>query len=125
MLLNSKLELLISGAYSEGLARFGDLGLTLKSYSKRVTAITEKYLGSSPLDEDIFNFIKGLHGTDLYLATACAQESLMPETNFSTQPRTGLAWKALEQRYRAYISDLARFFFRKSFVAQDLADNIL
>lgn len=128
MSLHSILEPLIAGAYSEGRARFGDLGLELETYASRVLSVTERYLGSLSSQEAATNFIKGLHGRDLYLATACAQESLgLVAGAPSPSPRQheGRAWKTLELTYRTFISDLARFFFRSSFVAQDLADNIL
>ena len=127
MSLNTNLEQRIADAYAEGYAQFGDLGLELESYSNRVHAILEKYLGADPLDNAVVDFVRVLHGRDLYLATACAQESL-GMTGVGRSPSlqySGIAWKTLELNYRGFISDLTRFFFRKSFVAQDIADNIL
>ena len=127
MSLNANLEQRIADAYAEGRARFGDLGLERESYSNRVHAIVEKYLGTDPPDNAAADFVKALHGRDLYLATACAQESLgmTGAARSSGLQYRGIAWKTLELNYRGFISDLTRFFFRKSFVAQDIADNIL
>jgi RNA polymerase sigma-70 factor len=128
MLLTSDLELLIASAYSEGRARFGDLELDLKMYADRIRSIIRKHLGLSPAESAAVAFVKGLHCTDLYLATACAQESCAPEqahkVHAGDKP-SSLAWKTLGATYQAFIHDLARLFFRQRFVAQDIADNIL
>jgi RNA polymerase sigma factor (sigma-70 family) len=128
MLATSDLELLIESAYAEGHARFGDLGLDLQTYAKRIHAIVRKHLGESPPTEQAVAFVKRLHGRDLYLVTACAQESAGLQSG-KKPGRPGeyscLAWKTLGSTYKAFIHDLARLFFRQSFVAMDLADNIL
>lgn len=114
--------------YSEGLARFGDLGLGVEPYTARIVSISTKYLGSDAGDQATANFIKTLHRRDLYLATACAQESLgMAEYQVGAEPQkqAGFAWKALEAHYKGFVRDLARFFFRRSFIAEDLADDLL
>ena len=125
---NSELEPIIASGYSEGRARFGDLGLDPDVFAKRIHAILQKHLGPNPPIEAAVSFAKSLHSRDLYLATACAQHSLYPTTDPTTgipSEHAGRAWKTLESTYRGFIRDLARFFFRKGFISQDLADNIL
>jgi RNA polymerase sigma factor (sigma-70 family) len=125
---NSELEPIIASGYSEGCARFGDLGLDPGVFAKRIHAIVQKHLGPNPPMEAAVSFAKSLHIRDLYLATACAQHSLYPATDPSAgvpSEHAGRAWKTLETTYRVFIRDLARFFFRKGFISQDLADNIL
>src|SRR5215467_9364440 len=128
MVLTSNLELLIAHAYSEGRARFGDLELDAKTYADRIRSIIRKHLGLAPPEHAAIAFVKGLHGTDLYLATACAQESCAPEQaekNHANEKPSSLAWKTLGATYQAFIHDLARLFFRQRFIAQDIADKIL
>jgi RNA polymerase sigma factor (sigma-70 family) len=125
---NSELEPIIASGYSEGRARFGDLGLDPDTFAKRIHAIIQKHLGANPPQEAAVNFAKGLHSRDLYLATACAQHSLCPTEDPSISApseHAGRAWKVLESTYKGFIRDLARYFFRKGFISQDLADNIL
>lgn len=128
MLSTPDLELLIARAYTEGRAHFGDLGLDLASFRDRIQSIVRKHLGMSPSEREAIEFVKGLHGRDLYLATACAQQSPCLSANdwqdVSAQ-NACLAWKVLGTTYKAFIHDVARLFFRQSFVAQDLADNIV
>jgi RNA polymerase sigma factor (sigma-70 family) len=124
----SELEPIIANGYSEGRVRFGDLGLDLHTYTERVYAIVHKYFNDSSSKEAIVSFVKGLHGRDLYLATACVQHSLKPGEEHAAGPlpeRASQAWKTLELTYKGFIHNLSRFFFRKGFVANDLADNIL
>jgi RNA polymerase sigma factor (sigma-70 family) len=128
MLSNRELDAVIASRYAEGRKRFGDLGLDLQIYALRIHAIVQKHLGVNPSPEAALSFVKGLHGGDLYLATACAQHSLNPsdelgESNF--RETANQAWKILEETYKGFIRDLSRFYFRKGFVAHDLADNIL
>jgi RNA polymerase sigma factor (sigma-70 family) len=128
MPLNSNLELSIADAYAEGRARFGDLGLTFEIYANRVLSVAEKCLGTLSSDDATSKFVKDLHGRDLYLATACAQESLgLASATSGSLPgsQAGMAWKTLDRTYRTFINDLARLFFRNSFQARDLADNVL
>lgn len=127
MCLKTDLEPVITGAYSEGQARFGDLGLGLQTYANRIDSILHKHLGKSPAPDNALRFVKALHGRDLYLATACAQSSpgLTLENPQEPVERASVAWKTLETTYKGFIYDLVRFFYRSSFVAQDLADNIL
>jgi RNA polymerase sigma factor (sigma-70 family) len=124
----SELEPIIVSGYSEGCARFGDLGLDLDVFTKRIHAIIEKHLGANPSPEVMINFAKGLHTRDLYLATACAQHCLYPSmdpTASAPSEHAGRAWKVMESTYRGFIRDLARYFFRKGYISQDLSDNIL
>jgi RNA polymerase sigma factor (sigma-70 family) len=127
MPLDAELEPIIRTAYSEGEARFGDLGLRLQLYSDRIHSIVRKHLGGSPLPRTAQKFANGLHGPDLYLATSCAQHS--PGARNGSPPVTAkdasVAWKTLETTYKSFISGLVRFFYSTSFASQDLADNIL
>jgi len=128
MFQTSDLELLIASAHSEGRAHFGELDLDLETYRERIHAIVHKHLGSSPHEETALLFVKALHRRDLYLATACAQQSPGLGRDgevLKSGGRSCHAWKTLETTYKAFIHDLARLFFRQSFIAQDLADNIL
>src|SRR5262249_19497831 len=119
---------IISDAYLQGQERFGDLGLALPAYTARICAILRKNIGLSPPVDRAVSFVKALHGRDLYLATACVQcgPGASPESSNATLPeRASLAWKTLETTYKGLICDLVRFFYRTSFAAQDLADNIV
>lgn len=128
MLVTPDLELLIGKAYSEGQACFGDLGLDPTTFAARIQSIIHKHLGISPTDDAAVEFVKSLHAKDLYLATACAQQPPGIESTDEAD-RVGknacLAWKILEATYRDFIRNVARLFFRQTFIAQDLADNIL
>jgi RNA polymerase sigma factor (sigma-70 family) len=128
MLSTPDLELLIARAHSEGRAHFGDLGLDLASFRERIQSIVRKHLGTSPSQQEAIAFVKALHGRDLYLATACAQQSPSLSGNdwhdVSGQ-NACRAWKVLATTYKGFIHEVARLFFRQSFVAQDLADNIV
>jgi RNA polymerase sigma factor (sigma-70 family) len=128
MLPSPEFDAVIASGFSEGRERFGDLGLPLHAYALRIHAIVEKHLGVNPPPEEALRFVKGLHGRDLYLATACAQHSIQPqgEPGQGTFPENASrAWTILEASYKGFIRDLSRFFFRKGFIAHDLADNIL
>jgi RNA polymerase sigma-70 factor len=127
MWLKTDLESIIASAYSEGQMRFGDLGLDLPTYADRIDSIVRKHLGRSASADHAARFVKALHGRDLYLASACAQSSPGMARQNSPEPtdRACVAWKTLENTYKGLIYDLVRFFYRTSFVAQDLADNIL
>lgn len=128
MSLKVELESLIANAYSEGRTRFGELGLDMPSYANRINSIVKKHLGHSPQPGEVFNFVKSLHGRDLYLATACARYSPGAASNGDSTEAgeyAGTAWKTLESNYKNFVTDLVRFFYRPSFASQDLADNIL
>ncbi len=127
MSLKTELEPIIAGAYSEGQARFGDLGLDLPTYTDRIDSIVRKHLGRAPSAGHALSFVKALHGRDLYLATACSQSSPGTARHNSAEPpeQASVAWKMLESTYKGLIYDLVRFFCRTSFTAQDLADSIL
>lgn len=121
-------ESIVSTAYSDGRARFGDLGLHLPIFSERIRSIVQKHMGMSPLPGQELDFLKGLHGGDLYLATACAQHSpgMMNGGDEATDSENASsAWRVLEKTYKGFICDLVRFFYSTSFAAQDLADSIL
>ena len=122
------LDAIIANAYSEGYARFGDLGLDLQAFTQRIQSIVYKQLGPSPSKAQAIDFVKGLHSSDLYLASACARHSpggaAGQQDDFSVQ-QASVAWKIFETTYKGYIRNLARFFHRTGFIADDLADNIL
>jgi RNA polymerase sigma-70 factor, ECF subfamily len=126
MLPQLELDSLISSAYSEGHMRFGELGLELPAYKRRIHAILKKHLGPSPSPEAAVSFVKSLHGRDLYLAIACAQYSPGNDSSANgTAEHASTAWKVLESAYKGFVYDLVRFFYRPSFISQDLADNII
>lgn len=120
-----ELESLISSAYLEGQAHFGELGLELVAYSARITSIVAKHVGAASDPRQSITFVKALHGRDLYLTTACAQHSPGQRTNGDAPDHADAAWKALESNYKGFVCDLLRFFYRPGFVSQDLADNII
>jgi RNA polymerase sigma-70 factor len=123
----TELKPIITSAYGEGKIRFGDLGLDLPTYADRVEAIAHKNLGRFFSADRAIDFVKTLHGRDLYLATACAQSSPGISAQTSLEPTEGayIAWKTFETTYKSVIYDLVRFFYASTFVAHDLADNVL
>src|SRR5215469_14883608 len=128
MLFIAELEPIIGTGYSEGQTRFGDLGLELRAYAERVYSIVHKHLGGSPRSDTVVEFVKGLHGPDLYLATSCARNcpgSADARFPADASENASVAWKTLEKTYKGFICDLVRFFYSTTFAAQDLADSIL
>jgi hypothetical protein len=122
------IELIIARAHSEGREKFGDLGLELTAFAGRISSIGRKHLGSTPSPEAALDFVKELHGRDLYLATACAQSSpgKTPAAGAGHTPRDpSLAWRCLEATYKGLICDLVRFMYRSSYASKDLADSVL
>ena len=123
-----RLDAIIANAYSDGYARFGDLGLDLKTFTDRIHSIVRKYLGPSPSQSEVITFVKGLRGSDLYLASACAQHGLgggLKTREGFSEDEASKAWRVFENTYKSYIHSLARFFHHSGFIADDLADNIL
>jgi len=86
----------------------------------------QKHLGTLPSVDAQLDFVKGLHGDDLYLATACAQHSpgMTNGHSQSCSEDASAAWITLERTYKGFICDLVRFFYSTSFAAQDLADSV-
>jgi RNA polymerase sigma-70 factor len=123
----ANLDEAIVALYSEGYSRFGDLGLGLKVFDERVRNIARKYLGSSPTTDEALAFISSLHGRDLYLTTACAQNGLGAQQSggkISAQ-QASIPWKTFEATYKGHIHNLARLFHHPGFIADDLADSVL
>src|SRR5437764_6273307 len=123
MLLKLEFDALVASAYTEGKTRFGELGLELDTFSARISAILKKHLGPSPGPSETIEFVKSLHGRDLYLATACAKGS--PGGPSESDDYAGAAWKMFETTYKGFVADLVRFSYRPSFASQDLADNVV
>jgi RNA polymerase sigma-70 factor len=127
MSINSELEQAISSLYCEGCARYGDLGLDLQIFTDRIEAIVRKHLGALSAPGDVLAFVRGLHGRDLYLASACAQYAPGGGNRRTTVSAhvASIPWKIFETTYRSHIHNLARFFHRAGTLADDLADNVL
>src|SRR5215831_648282 len=84
----------ISG-FEEGRKRYGDLGLEVETYVQRIRSIIHKHLGTARSEEDMVCFARSLHGRDLYLTTACAQESTRRDAGknqYESQGYPSLAW---------------------------------
>src|SRR5215472_6042758 len=126
MTVSPELESIIASAYADGRRRFGDLGVELRTYTDRIHSIVQKHLGTLPSVDAQLDFVKGLHGDDLYLATACAQHSpgMTNGHSQSCSEDASAAWITLERTYKGFICDLVRFFYSTSFAAQDLADSV-
>jgi RNA polymerase sigma-70 factor, ECF subfamily len=126
MLMKSALEQIIANAFCDAQMRFGDLELDLSTYTERILSIMRKHVGPSPSVNRAIEFVQQLNCRDLYLATACAESGLAPDKPADTcADRCGRAWKVLESRYKGLVLDLVRFYSRKNFAAEDLANNIL
>jgi len=127
MPLSLELESLIAQAHLEGRTHFGELGLDLIAYRTRINSILAKHVGAASDPKQSFSFVKLLHGRDLYLATACAQHSPGKPASgaHESAEHADAAWKTLELHYKGFVYDLVRFFYRPSFISQDLADNII
>ena len=105
-------EELYQQSYSAARNHYGDLGLSLEVFDRRIAAVVKKHLGPAPLEGTVVDFVRRLRLSDLYLATACA----LPNE---------IAWRRLERDYRAYIYENARQVSPNSGVADDLARNII
>lgn len=127
MLMTSTLEPVIAEAFADAQSKYGDLDLDFSIYMQRVLSIVHKHLGPATPASRAIEYVRQLNCRDLYLATACAQSGLGSTTSSANAAaeRFGLAWKTLEVRFKGLVCDLVRFFYRRSFAADDLADNIL
>src|SRR3984885_3948768 len=128
MLVADKLDQAMAGGYAEGKARFGDLGLEMKIYADRIAMVIRKNLGETAIDGEISAFAAKLHLRDLYLATACAKDSLGFNGKTGSNeaiPYSSIAWQTLEREYKPFVRRAARFFARQPLVAHDLAESIL
>ena len=126
MLMKTALAQVIAGAHSDAQKQFGDLGLELSAYTKRIFAILRKHVGSSTSISRSMEFVQQLNSRDLYLATACAESGLAPDKPLETCAGSlGMAWKVLENNYKGLVLDLVHFYSRRTFAAEDLANNIL
>src|SRR5690349_3507815 len=100
----------IRRGYEVGRARYGDLGLEVDTYITRVRSIIQKHLGLSPSEDSALLFLESLRHRDLYLATACANESIpfdmCQDRNTSTTYPS--AWNTFASAYGAYVKGLAR-----------------
>jgi RNA polymerase sigma-70 factor len=128
MLVAEKLDQAMAGGYAEGRARFGDLGLEMEVYADRIALVIRKNLGETAMEDEIACFAVKLHLRDLYLATACAKDSLgfggTIRSN-ETIPYSSIAWQTLEREYKPFIRRAVRFFSRQPMLAHDLAESIL
>jgi RNA polymerase sigma factor (sigma-70 family) len=128
MSFSQELERVIMHGFSDGRTRFGELGIDMTIYADRIRFVVQKNLGMSASDSEALAFVRRLHLCDLYLATACAKESLgfTEELDRPTSRNySSLAWKALEREYKVFVHGLSRFFFRQHFLGSDLAGNLL
>ena len=128
MVTTTTLEPVIAEAFADAQLKYGDLGLDFSIFMRRVLSIVYKHLGPSAPAHRAIEYVKQLNCRDLYLATACAQSGLGSAPSSPADAAAegfGLAWKALEVRFKGLVCDLVRFFYRRSFAADDLADNIL
>jgi RNA polymerase sigma-70 factor len=122
------LEQTIAGGYAEGRARFGDLGLEMKVYADRIALAIRKNLGETAMDAEVAAFAAKLHLRDLYLATACAKDSLGFSGTIGCDESpaySSIAWQTLEREYKPFIRRAARFFSRQNLLAHDLAESLL
>lgn len=127
-MIGRELEAFVADAYSGGVTRFGDLGLDLNTFRNRIASVIQKHLGHSRSTEKVKAFLKSMHGSDLYLTTACAQcgpggggEADDP----GSSRQSSIPWKTFATTYGNYIRNLARLFHHSGFLAEDLANNIL
>jgi RNA polymerase sigma factor (sigma-70 family) len=128
MSFSQELERAIVNGYAVGRARFGELGIDMTIYAGRIRFVVQKNLGVSASDNEALAFVKRLHFRDLYLATACAKESLGWTENSNEdalRSYSSLAWNTLEREYKTFVNDLARYFFRHHFMGGDLAGDML
>ena len=128
MLVAEKLDQVMAGGYAEGQARFGDLGLEMKVYAERIGIVIRKNLGETAMDDEIAAFAAKLHLRDLYLATACAKDSLGFSNTVGRDiapSYSSIAWLTLEREYKPFIHRAARFFARQPMVSDDLAESTL
>jgi RNA polymerase sigma-70 factor (ECF subfamily) len=98
--------------YQNGYYFHGDFQIRSREFKAHLWAIIEKYLDDNPTSNNVIRVINSLHGSDLYLAFACAKNS--PQ-----------AWDRFTKSYRRYIYNLAAFVSAVKSVADELAENVL
>jgi RNA polymerase sigma-70 factor (ECF subfamily) len=98
--------------YQQGRYFHGDLQIISAEFKLYLWAIIEKYLEGDATSNNVIRIINSLHGDDLYLAFACAQNS--PQ-----------AWDRFMHSYRKYVYNLTAFLSPVKSLAYELAENIL
>jgi RNA polymerase sigma factor (sigma-70 family) len=124
----SDLEMLIALAYSEGFSRFGDLRLDQQVYSSRIQNVIREHLGGSAQSSAITPFMLRLYASDLYLATACAQQAVILASAATLDLQveySRLAWKVFSATYKEFIGELARLFTGHDQSSPDLTNAAL
>lgn len=106
-----ELDRVIATAFADAAVFHGDLGLSLSSWSARVTGILQK-AGKKPDDPAAAMFAERLHNRDLYLAASCAE-------------RLDSAWRRFDALYQKYIQELVRCMARSALQAVDVGEGLL
>src|SRR5258708_4058770 len=128
MFRTSGLERLIAAGYSEGFVRWGERGGDGLTDWRRIRNIILREMGASPLSSGATGFMKRLHCSDLYLATACAQlatELASPGKLEARSERSRLAWKVFSTEYAKFIGELARLFAGHDLASHKLTNELL
>jgi RNA polymerase sigma-70 factor, ECF subfamily len=110
--LQLSLKAFVERLYRNGYSCHGDLQVGLKEFEVQLGVIVEESLGENATSDNAVRIINSLHGNDLYLALACAQQSPM-------------AWDRFTSIYRKYIHDLTAFVCPVKSVVYELAETIL
>jgi RNA polymerase sigma-70 factor len=98
-------------AYEGGRSTHGELGLSLKGFTRRLNLIAEKY-SDITCDADMERFLATLNTKDLYLATACAASS-------------EAAWERFIISYSPFIRRIAGACCGTIDAAEELANSVL
>ncbi|MCI0485792.1 MAG: sigma-70 family RNA polymerase sigma factor [Blastocatellia bacterium] len=103
---------LIRQAYSVGLARHGELDISVECFSDHIVSIIEKHNEPTPTQAAALSFFKGLHTDDLYLAIACAESK-------------GVAWSRIYDIYKEPIRHWVRSIYGPCDEIDEIASDIM
>jgi RNA polymerase sigma-70 factor len=98
--------------FNQAQETYGNLGLGLAVYTKRLNEILRKYLSVPFTPFEVITFFKATHTDDLYLTTACAEGDES-------------AWQQFDKYFRHYILQLAKQEFQNPLAAQELTDSVV
>jgi RNA polymerase sigma-70 factor (ECF subfamily) len=95
-----------------GHSYYGDIGISPESFVDYVWTVACKCIKQTADETAAIELLGKLYLRDLYVACGCVNNS-------------EAAWKAFDARYRRFLIDLARLFYRRGSDSEEIADSIL